>query len=61
MLSDKCGEMLRWLDGNMNVDVGELEERKKEFENVCRPIINKLHGAGVQNNPGCGPSVEEVD
>jgi len=61
MLSDKCGEMLRWLDGNMNADVGELEERKREFENVCRPFMNKLHGSGGQNNPGCGPSVEEVD
>jgi len=61
MLSEKCGEMLRWLDGNMNADVGELEERRREFESVCRPIMSKLHGSGAQNNPGCGPSVEEVD
>jgi len=61
MLSEKCGEMLRWLDGNMNADVDEFEEKKREFENVCRPIMNKLHGVGGQNNPGNGPSVEEVD
>merc|ERR1712198_225456 len=51
MLSEKCDEMLRWLDGNMNAEVSELEEKKREFENICQPIMNKLHGADGSNDP----------
>jgi len=58
-LSKKCEEVLNWIDGNGHADIGEFEEKKQELEDICRPIMNKLHQS--QSNTNSGPTVEEVD
>lgn len=69
-------ETLEWLDRNQLAEVDELEDRLKELEGVCNPIISKMYqgGAGAGDDhmgggempgggssSGAGPKIEEVD
>merc|ERR1712244_133762 len=44
-INDKCDEAIKWLDANQLAEVEEFNERQKEVEAVCNPIITKLYGA----------------
>merc|ERR1712158_146119 len=43
MISSKCDEALKWLDGNQLAEVEEFKDKQKEVEAVCNPIISKLY------------------
>ena len=43
----KCDEIMKWLDGNQLAEKEEFDEKQKELEGICNPIITKLYqGAG---------------
>merc|ERR1711990_940672 len=44
-INDKCDEAIKWLDANQLAEVEEFNEKQKEVEAVCNPIITKLYGA----------------
>ena len=70
-------ETISWLDGNQTAEVDEFEDKLKELEGICNPIISKMYqGAGGAapdmggmggdagaEGPGAapGPKIEEVD
>ncbi|CAI0420947.1 unnamed protein product [Linum tenue] len=67
-------ETVQWLDGNQLAEVEELEDKLKELEALCNPIIAKMYqgGAGgdvpmgggggdASSGGGAGPKIEEVD
>ena len=60
----KTQEVMAWLDRNSMADKEEYEEKQKDLQQVCSPIMAKLHG---QQQPqqdyssSDGPTVEEVD
>ena len=40
-------ETITWLDGNQTAEVDEFEDKQKELEGICNPIISKMYqGAG---------------
>ncbi|KAK6126982.1 hypothetical protein DH2020_039271 [Rehmannia glutinosa] len=39
-------ETIEWLDRNQLAEVDELEDRLKEMEGVCNPIISKMYQSG---------------
>lgn len=43
VVNDKCSETLKWLDDNKTAAKDELEHRQKTTEDVCRPIVMRLH------------------
>lgn len=43
---DKCNDVIRWLDANQLAEKEEFEDKQKELEKVCNPIITKMYGAG---------------
>ena len=46
-IEDKCDECIKWLDANQMAEKEEYEEKQKEVEQVCNPIIQNLYqGAG---------------
>lgn len=53
---DKAKQILTWLEANTLAEKEEFEEKLKEVQKECAPIMTKLHQAG-----GKGPTVEEVD
>merc|ERR1711963_307554 len=65
----QCQEVLTWLDGNQEAEVGEFEERKKELDQKMMPIFSKVYsgqnpgdrGATDNQQDGSGPTIEEVD
>ena len=71
VVNRKCDETLKWIDSNLLAEKEEYEYQMKEVENVCRPIMVKMHGGGGQSggqpggqsyqSGGQGPTVEEVD
>merc|ERR1712121_408132 len=53
-ISDKCDEAIKWLDANQLAEVEEFNEKQKEVEGVCNPIITKLY-ADAGGTPGGMP------
>lgn len=64
--------MITWLDHNQLAEVEEFEDKQKELENICNPIISKMYqgqpgdvppatGTGGTSTGGEGPKIEEVD
>jgi len=45
-IEDKCEEVIKWLDANSLGEKEEFEEKQKELEAVCNPIITKLYQDG---------------
>jgi len=51
-----------WLEKNQLAEVDEYEDKLKELERLCNPIISKAYGnSGYYNSNPDGPQVEEVD
>jgi heat shock protein 1/8 len=48
----KVDEVIKWLDGNLSAEKDEFEEKKKELESVCNPVMMKFYQAG--GVPGAG-------
>ncbi|XVE98604.1 hypothetical protein REPUB_Repub03eG0120600 [Reevesia pubescens] len=40
-------ENIEWLDRNQLAEVDELEDRHKELEIICNPIISKMYQGGA--------------
>merc|ERR1711883_20765 len=53
-ITDKCDEAIKWLDANQLAEVDEFNEKQKEVEGVCNPIITKLY-ADAGGAPGGMP------
>ena len=58
---NKCNEVLSWIDGNQLASKDEFEYQRNELEDICRPIMTKLHQGNNNNQQSNGPTVEEVD
>ena len=44
---DKVEETIQWLDGNQSAEIDEFQDKQKELEGVCNPIMTKMYqGAG---------------
>jgi len=55
-ITDKCDETIKWLDANQTAEKDEFEDKQKEIEGICNPIIQKLYSAagGDGGMPGGG-------
>ncbi|KER26785.1 hypothetical protein T265_06066 [Opisthorchis viverrini] len=77
MISEKCTELLQWIDHNPNASKEEYERARKDLEKIATPVITRLYqqnghttttttttttGTG-RDNSGTqrGPVIEEVD
>ncbi|RWW53249.1 hypothetical protein BHE74_00040281, partial [Ensete ventricosum] len=72
-VEDAIEQAIQWLDRNQLAEVDELEDRLKELESLCNPIVAEryqgagatMHGGGgmeEHGNPsGAEPKIEEVD
>merc|ERR1712038_1806655 len=57
-ITKKCDETIKWLDANQLAEVDELQDKQKEVEGVCNPIITKLYqqaGGAPGGMPGGMP------
>merc|ERR1712107_328333 len=45
-ITTKCDEALKWLESNQLGEVDEFQDKQKELEAVCNPIISKLYQQG---------------
>eukprot|EP00095_Tigriopus_kingsejongensis_P010062 snap_masked-scaffold99_size374999-processed-gene-2.17 protein:Tk10062 transcript:snap_masked-scaffold99_size374999-processed-gene-2.17-mRNA-1 annotation:"inducible heat shock protein 70" len=52
-INAKCTEVIQWLDSNQMAEKDEFEDKLKEVETVCNPIIGKLYQS---NNSSGVPS-----
>merc|ERR1719334_191367 len=55
-INDKCDEAIKWLDANQLAEVEEFNEKQKEVEGVCNPVITKLY-QGAGGMPGGMPDM----
>merc|ERR1712098_308805 len=51
-INDKCDEAIKWPDANQLAEVEEFNDKQKEVEGVCNPIITKLYQAGGMPDMG---------
>ncbi|RYR50816.1 hypothetical protein Ahy_A07g037424 [Arachis hypogaea] len=64
-------DTIQWLDGNQLAEVDEFEDKLKELEALCNPVISKMYQGGgtaapssadaAHDNSAGGPKIEEVD
>lgn len=54
---DKINDTLRWLDSNQLAEKEEFDDKQKELEGICNPIITKLYqsAGGAGGMPGGFP------
>ncbi|KAF3965591.1 hypothetical protein CMV_010229 [Castanea mollissima] len=74
-IEDAIDQTINWLDGNQLAEADEFEDKMKELESLCNPIIAKMYqgagpdmgGGGMDEDAppagasGAGPKIEEVD
>ncbi|CAN1769786.1 Heat shock-related 70 kDa protein 2 (Fragments) [Linum perenne] len=73
-IEDAIEAAIQWLDANQLAEADEFEDKMKELESLCNPIIAKMYqGAGGEGgapmdddvpagaSSGAGPKIEEVD
>ncbi|XP_024989909.1 probable mediator of RNA polymerase II transcription subunit 37c isoform X3 [Cynara cardunculus var. scolymus] len=73
-MEDAIEQTINWLDANQLGEVDEFEDKMKELESICNPIIAKMYqaggvpdgaggggGAAPAGGSGAGPKIEEVD
>ncbi|CAF1486559.1 unnamed protein product [Adineta steineri] len=69
-LNDITQSAIQWMDSNQLAEKEEYEHKLKEVEQVCSPIMTKLHsgqsggmpnGNTQSNSNSKGPTIEEVD
>lgn len=73
-IEDAVEETVTWLDANQLGETDEFDDKLKELESLCNPIISKMYqggggapdagGAsygGDESAGGAGPKIEEVD
>ncbi|CAN6568769.1 unnamed protein product [Malus baccata var. baccata] len=74
-IEDTIDQAIQWLDGNQLAEADEFEDKMKELEGICNPIIAKMYqgaggpdvGGGMDDDvppaggSGAGPKIEEVD
>lgn len=74
-IEDAVDEAIQWLDANQLAEADEFEDKMKELEGLCNPIIAKMYqgaagadmGGGMDEDvppaggSGAGPKIEEVD
>merc|ERR1719249_355392 len=53
---DKCSEVISWLDANQLAEKEEFDDKQKEIEGICNPIITKLYQASGAPPPTFDPS-----
>merc|ERR1712172_244264 len=53
-IEDACDECIKWLDGNQMGEKDEYEDKQKEVEAVCNPIIQSLYSGAGGGAPGGG-------
>merc|ERR1712113_1290382 len=59
-ITEKCDEAIKWLDANQLAEVEEFQDKQKEVEGICNPIITKLYqaaGGAPGGMPGGMPEV----
>ena len=56
LITEKCKEVIDWLEKNESAEKEEFEGKQKELEKVCSPIITKLYqgAGGAGGMPGGG-------
>jgi len=45
-IEEAVKEILDWLDDNQNAEKEEYEEKLKEIEGICNPIVSKVYQQG---------------
>jgi L1 cell adhesion molecule like protein len=75
-LDKAVNDAINWLDTNQLAEVDEFEDKQKQLENICNPIISRMYqgggapggagptpgaGYGASNTAAAGPTIEEVD
>ncbi|XP_009789460.1 heat shock 70 kDa protein [Nicotiana sylvestris] len=51
-------ETIDWLDGNQLAEVDEFEDKLKDLENLCNPIIAKMYQGGAGGDVPMGGSAD---
>ncbi|XP_061341486.1 heat shock cognate 70 kDa protein-like isoform X3 [Gastrolobium bilobum] len=74
-IEDAIEAAIQWLDSNQLAEADEFEDKMKELESICNPIIAKMYQGGAgpdvggaaeeeyapSGGSGAGPKIEEVD
>lgn len=55
VIMDKCDSTISWMDANQTASKDELEDKQKEIEKICNPIMTKMYQQGSCGTGGRVP------
>jgi L1 cell adhesion molecule like protein len=55
-LEKAVNDTITWLDANQLAEVDEFEDKQKELENICNPIISRMYQGGAGGAAGPSPA-----
>merc|ERR1712227_641998 len=57
-ITSEIDKAIEWLDANQLAEVDEFQDKLKELEGICNPIMQKLYAAG--GAPGGMPDMGDM-
>ena len=54
-------ETITWLDGNQTAEIDEFEDKLKEIEGICTPIVQKYYQGGGGGGGGADDDDDDDD
>jgi len=61
-ISNAIEEKIKWLESNVEAEVEDFKQQKKELEEIVHPIMSKFYQNSGQQENGSGPgSADESD
>jgi L1 cell adhesion molecule like protein len=69
-INESANRTIEWLEHNQDAEKEELDEKLKELNLLCQPLVSNAYGAGLDasgdsaqqsNGVCCSPKIEEVD
>jgi len=63
-ITNAVEEKIKWLESNLNAEVDEFKDQKKQLEEIVNPIMTKFYqqsGGAGQGGEGQGPTGESED
>merc|ERR1712000_584253 len=59
-ITKKCDEIIKWLDANQLAEVDEFQDKQKEVEGICNPIIPSYTNKQEELQVVCPEVCQEV-
>ena len=59
LVNETINQAISWIENNKTVEIDEILDKQKEFNDTCGPILSKMNAN--EQPPEKGPTIDEMD